>query len=363
MVAKRVIFVLLILTLAGPATSTAAQETTLPPLTDPGPYGVGLQVMTFVDKSRGDWQLQTYIWYPVDKTKGTPLMSGSLVLKDAPPDRSSAPYPLIVYSHAWTMSPAQLSETMELLASRGYVVAAPWHHDTQPARNELVDRPLDIRVVLDRLAAITDGDLAGMIDTNNVGLMGYSQGADTVLQMLGLLRDPVYYASWCADHPDLKTLECDPPQSVGPLDEITAYRAQLGLQTTPDGQWAPFSDERVRAVLAMAPCDFPLTTEDMLASVTAPTMILHGTKDMTCDYEGNAVRTYTHLGTEDRYLISVINGLHNIFGSQQKVPQHFATAFFGYYLQGDKTYQPYLTPDHLPAWPGLELAWGPYEAK
>jgi hypothetical protein len=101
-ITKRVIFVLLILTLAGLATSTAAQETTLPPLTDPGPYGVGQQVMTFVDESRGDWQLQTYIWYPVDKTKGTPLMPGSLVLKDAPPERSDAPHPLIVYSHAWT---------------------------------------------------------------------------------------------------------------------------------------------------------------------------------------------------------------------------------------------------------------------
>jgi predicted dienelactone hydrolase len=150
---------------------------------------------------------------------------------------------------------------------------------------------------------------------------------------------------------------------VGPLDEIAGYRAQLGLQITPDGQWVPFGDERVRAVLALAPCDFPLTTEDMLASVTTPTMILHGTSDGTCDYEGNAVRTYMHLGTENRYLISVINGLHDTFHNQQKVPQHFATAFFGYYLQGDGTYKQYLAPAHLPIWPGIELAWGPYEAK
>jgi predicted dienelactone hydrolase len=365
MVTKRVFFVLLVLALAGLANSTAAQETTLPPLTDPGPYGVGTQMITFVDESRGDWQLQTFIWYPVDKTKGTPVTGSKLLWKDAPPDRSGAPYPLIVFSHGWTDTNAEFPRTMEHLASHGYVVAAPQHHDTQPIRFELVDRPLDLLVVLDGLAAITEGDLAGMIDTDNVGLMGYSMGGNAVLQMLGLLRDPVHYASWCAEHSDLATWDCNPPAYAGPwpLDEITAYRAQLGLQNTPDGQWAPFGDERVRAVFAFAPGEFPLTTEDMLASVTTPTMILHGTKDTICDYEGNAVDTYTHLGTDDRYLISVINGDHTVFRRQQHVVQHFATAFFGYYLQGDETYQPYLTPEHMPDWFPPTLAWGPYEGE
>jgi predicted dienelactone hydrolase len=368
MVTKRVFFVLLILWLAGLANSTAAQETTLPPLTDPGPFGVGIQIMTFVDESRGDWELKTFIWYPIDKaTKGTPIIPGSLALRDAPPDRSGAPYPLILFSHDYIGASAELGETMEHLASHGYVVAAPGHHDTQPFRYELVDRPLDILVVLDGLAAITEGDLAGMIDTDTVGLMGFSMGGDTVLQMLGLLRDPVHFASWCADHPELTTWDCNPPPDFGPwpLDEITAYRAQLGLQNTPDGQWAPFGDERVRAVFAIAPGEFPLTTEDMLASVTTPTLILHGTNDKYCDYEGNAVRTYTYLGTDDRYLITAINVTHVVFETQQgqQVPQHFATAFFGYYLQGDETYQPYLTPEHLPDWFSPKLAWGPYEAE
>jgi predicted dienelactone hydrolase len=342
-----------------------AQETPTPPLTEPGPYGVGQVRMTFIDESRGDRELETDIWYPVDKARGTPIVPGGRVL-NAPPDRSGAPYPLIVFSHDYR-SFGELADTLEHLASQGYVVAAPWHHDTQPFRYELVDRPLDILVVLDGLAAITEGDLAGMIDTDNVGLMGFSMGGDTVLQMLGLLRDPVHFASWCAEHPDLTTWDCNPPPDFGPwpLDEITAYRAQLGLQNTPDGQWAPFGDERVRAVFAIAPGEFPLTTEDLLASVTTPTMILHGTNDTVCDYEGNAVRTYTHLGTEDRYLITAIDVTYWVFETQhqQQVPQHFATAFFGYYLQGDETYQPYLTPEHLLDWSYPKLVWGPYESE
>lgn len=92
-------------------------------------------------------------------------------------------------------------------------------------------------------------------------------------------------------------------------------------------------------------------------------MILQGNGDQYFDYEGNAVDTYTHLGTEDRYLITVINGDHHSFSDYEELPQHFATAFFGYYLRGDATYQPYLTPEHLPDWSFLELAWGPVEAE
>ncbi|MBT5956233.1 MAG: hypothetical protein HOG97_05670, partial [Candidatus Marinimicrobia bacterium] len=137
---------------------------------------------------------------------------------------------------------------------------------------------------------------------------------------------------------------------------------KLGLEGLPDGRWQPFGDDRIRAVLTMAPCYFPLTTEDMLAEVTTPTMILHGTHDSSCDYEGNAVRTYTHLGTEDRYLITLIKGTHHDLLSRQ-ISQHFATAFFGYYLHDDEAYMPYLTPEGLPPWTLPSLAWGPYEDK
>ena len=340
-----------------------SQSVELPPLTEPGPYGVRIQKMTFVDESRDNWELEAFIWYPADKTQGEPSMSGSLVLRDAPPDRSGAPYPLILYSHSWLGSSAQFNKAVEQLASYGFVVAAPQHHDTDPPIHELVDRPLDIMRVLDGLAEITEGDFAGMIDTNNVGLMGYQLGGTTALQLLGLERDPAFFAAWCAEHPDLRTWDCNPKHSGGswPFEEITTYRDQLGLGNLPDGSWAPFGDDRIRAVLVLDSWGFPLTTEDMLEGVITPTMVIQGTHNASGDYEGNAVRTYTHLGTEDRYLITMVNGLGDTFYSQQNVPQHFGTAFFGRYLKEDETFAPYLTPEGLPDWGHPELAWGPYE--
>lgn len=348
-----------------------SQQAELPPLTEPGPYGIGLTNMTMVDGRRTDWELNVFVWYPADKTGGKPVMSDLLARRDAPPDKVGAPYPLIIYSPGWSGGPVILSEVIEHLVSHGYVVAGIDHNDTSPIRFELVDRPLDILLVLDGLAAVTDGDLAGMMNTQDVGLMGYSQGADTVLQMVGLLRDPVHHTTWCAEKPpELKTIECAPSVMVvgfrmgqWPFAEVADYRTQLGLENTPEGQWAPFGDQRIRAVLAMAACDFPLTSEDMLADVTTPTMLMHGTADVLCDYEGNAVRTYTHLGTEDRYLVTLVDGDHFDFLDWAKVPQYFATAFFGYYLQGDDTYKSYLTPEALPNWDIPKLVWGPYEGE
>lgn len=368
---KKLFFIALLVVplfiLSIPMGAVQSQASELPPLTEPGPYGVRMTKVTFTDPRREGWTLEVRIWYPADKAKGTPVSADGPMLKDGPPDRSGAPYPLIVYSHGWTSASLEWAATKAHLASYGYVVASPQHHDTDPFRHEFVDRPLDIMLLMDGLAAITEGDLVGMIDTNNVGLMGLSLGGDTVFQMLGLLSDPLHLAKWCAEHPDLDADDCYIPpvagQQLNVFDETTAYRAQLGLKNESNGQWAPFGDKRIHAVLALEPGDFPLTTEDMLAAVTTPTMILHGSKDETNSYEGNAVRTYTYLGTQDRYLITLVNGVHMTISTAEHVPQHFATAFFGRYLKGDTAYAPYLTAEGLPVWRAPKLFWGPYEVK
>lgn len=333
-----------------------AQTVDYPSLTEPGSYGVRIQKLTFVDQSRGDWKLDTYVWYPADKTKGKPAIAGSPLMKDSPPDLSGAPYPLVIYSHGHTGTFGEVTDFKIHLASQGYVVVAPQYHDTDPSKHEFVDRPLDLQLVLRELAAIKEGDLSGMIDMENIGLIGYSQGAVVSLQMLGLVNDPASYTAWCKAHPEMNTLDC----AFIRLAETEAYRKQLGLTTLPDGRWTPFSDKRIRAVLTIAPCGFPLTTEDSLASVTTPILIIHGTQDLSCDYQNDAVRLYNHLASDDRYLITVVMGMHEI-GYDAKYAMHFGSAFFGYYLKGDKAYQPYLTADHLPKLSYFDLVWGPYK--
>ncbi|MEZ4669495.1 MAG: hypothetical protein R3E39_16435 [Anaerolineae bacterium] len=318
-------------------------------LFEPGQYGVGLRSFKFVDESRGNRTLQTFVWFPADKNdpNANRLSESSLVLANSTPDKSGGPYPLLIYSHGSPGSSSEMRDMVEHLVSRGFVVAAAQHIDTVPIRLELVDRPLDVLLVLNQLAGMNDGELAGVIDTNNVGVMGFSMGAINTSELIGMERDPVHYTTWCAEHPEVETLDCDPPPSeiIWDFDAIAAYRTTLGLEDLSDGTWAPFTDERIRAAMMMAPCIFPLTTEEMITDVKIPTLVLHGVTDATCDYQGNAVRIFDHLGTDERYLFSIINGDHNSFITHTEVQWYFAVAFFSYYLGGDDTYAPYLKLD------------------
>ncbi len=47
-----------------------SQSEALPPLTEPGPYGVRVTRMTFGDESRENWKLETWLWYPADRIAG-----------------------------------------------------------------------------------------------------------------------------------------------------------------------------------------------------------------------------------------------------------------------------------------------------
>src|SRR5574337_1750829 len=60
------------------------------PLSEPGPYAVGTRDMTFSDESRGGAKIDMTMWYPA--------VEGA---KDATPNLSGAPYPVVVYSHGY----------------------------------------------------------------------------------------------------------------------------------------------------------------------------------------------------------------------------------------------------------------------
>lgn len=92
---------------AAPSTATveqAAEETNTAettaepapfPLSEPGPYRVGVREFSAVDASRDGRQVGIRGWYPALWPEGE---SNKRTLTLADPDRSSAPYPLILSS-------------------------------------------------------------------------------------------------------------------------------------------------------------------------------------------------------------------------------------------------------------------------
>ncbi|HVO41466.1 MAG TPA: hypothetical protein VMT34_02530 [Aggregatilineales bacterium] len=356
---------------------SAAQETIPLPLAEPGPYAVGMRSLSLTDTSRDGRKLDLVVWYPAippvnpDKKLTALFPPEEWGWQKAMPDLKGAPYPLILYSPYYQGSGEQLHDlSLNLpLASHGFVVAGLSHlHDDSQV--SLVDRPLDILFVIDQLAALKEGELAGLIDADHVGVMGFSSGAWTTLAVTGARIDPTSIRTWISkstapsdgSDPRFKWNDWD-------WDKLVAYRARSSPLNAED-LWPPFTDSRIKGALLFAACKTSLFGDRGLAAATVPTLIVAGTADMECPYEQNATYAYAHLGSRDRYLLSEVNKGHAPFGDPGSGYSHVVTqftgAFFGYYLQGRADYAQYLTAkyvDSVEALLKLGLVWGPYQGK
>jgi predicted dienelactone hydrolase len=392
------------------------------PLAEDGPYHAAVKVVTLTDKARDDAKLAISIWYPSVQAAATPetVDSGLAMLKEAAtlkanptlkapslvnldagtlvnvvevngrwthiesadgtsgwvlsenvmsraslPDASGAPYPLLLYSHGLGGSRWDDPGVFLHLASQGFVVASIDHTcDSQPTC--LIDRPLDILFVLDQLAGLSTGDLAGMIASDNAGVLGASYGGYTALATTGARIDPDYFLNWYAQRTTFNDNSIDVIDSYGQwkiADEwknIAAYWGKVH-PLEPGQPWPPITDPRIKAVLAIVPAGSTLFGEHGLEAATVPTLILAGTDDATVSYRSEIVPLYNHFGAKDHYLISLVGYTHKTYlePNWEGYYQQFATAFFGYYLQGKQAYKNYLTSNYVGGF--SDLAWGIYQ--
>ena len=131
------------------------------------------------------------------------------------------------------------------------------------------------------------------------------------------------------------------------------------ITSSNDGLWQPLTDERIRAVMPMAPTVSWYFGERGLAAVDRPTLLIWGASDVVSPYSIEAGYTFEHLGIPERYLISFIGYTHTMLPeSEYGSPRikHFATAFFGYYLQNRTEYLEYFSEDFVSQF--ADLCWG-----
>lgn len=330
------------------------------PLSEPGTYDFGTrggfsQLYVFTDTSRGDREVSIMVWYPAILPVDAPPSDYNI---DAEPDLNGAPYPLI-------LSSAKLGYYFgPHLASHGFVVVGVKYLDYYiPWDENLIDQPLDILFALDQVASNPLEGLEGMIDAEHAGVMGYSFDGYNSLALSGARVDPEHYLSQCAKSQLegywIKFGYCAPSSR---WDEFTAHAGE-SLTMSNDGLWQPMTDERIRASIPMGPEGTILFGERGLAVVDRPMLILVGTEDIDTDYRQEAVFIYEHIGTSDKTLISFIGEDHGMLFSDEPLlrMKHFATAFFGYHLQGQEEYADYFSEKFVSKREGL--AWGVYEKK
>ena len=361
-----------------------------PALSGRGEHPIGVRTLTLVQKDRpdvtkelrngryprADRKLTLEAWYPAAETApGTPravytdhmgrIDLGNLrpfrfpgrAVRDAEPDFSGAPWPVIVISHGYPGSRMLLSNLAENLSTKGYVVLSIGHTDNTyedflkkgSMESALIHRSMDQRFVLSSLEALNgDGWMKGLIQPEGAGLIGFSMGGYGLLRTLGArMSEPA-------------------------LQEYAAFREELAEAADYHGTPA------VRCAALFAPAVFwfdPVRTED----ITAPTLWFCGTADRTVVYE--KVRAYCRRADRsERYLISYENCGHNVannpapecaLGEEWGILKrwadpvwdtrrlnccncHFATAFFDLYLKGRTDRLALLTPQGEGVWPGFE---------
>jgi predicted dienelactone hydrolase len=290
------------------------------------------------------------VWYPAIRPEG---YSGT-VAEEPPPDASGAPYPLIISSSVMARVFAVH------LVSYGFAWASVRDIDTYWQMNEeMYEQPLDLLFALDQVASHPPEGLEGMIDAEHAGATGYSFDGYNTLAISGARIDPAYYRAQCPN-PDpitqsillsLSAFNCSP------ADRWEDFEAAVGKRITDsaDGLWQPMTDPRIRAVMPMAGEGWWLFGEKGLAAVDRPALMLAATDDAL--YPENAL-IFEHLGAPEKTFISFLGHDHMMVmeTSMARRMGHFAVAFFGYHLQGNKDLQRYYSREWVAQYE--DLVWG-----
>ena len=167
-----------------PGRPSAKTTTTSTVQQDPH-YAVGTISLDITETIGGTVRsLPTEVRYPATGPAGTPEQAG------ANADHTSGPYPLVVFSQGYDISPEAYADLLDAWSAAGYVVADPTYPLTSPSspggldENDIVNHPADLRFVITSLLqdeATTGNPLSGLIDPSEVAVIGHSDGGDVAL--------------------------------------------------------------------------------------------------------------------------------------------------------------------------------------
>jgi predicted dienelactone hydrolase len=142
--------------------------------------------------------------------------------------------------------------------------------------------------------------------------------------------------------------------------DAVAAAAGEGITSSEDGLWQPITDERIRAVMPMAPDGAWIYGDKGLAAADRPALMVQASKDSPYQpAEGKFI--FENLGAPEKGMVSFIGRDHFMIMDpkvEAKI-RHLTVAFLGYHLQGREDYQQHFSQDFISQFD--DLAWGFYE--
>lgn len=364
------------------------QRPDAPELADYGDLPIGVRTVSMSDPGRVDIlaidpeatkpdtlpiydrELTVEIWYPAtqDATGETSfpafIRDGKTevtlvgrAMRDA--KIADGRWPLVIVSHGYPGNRYLLSHLAENLASKGYVVASIDHPDSTyrdkaAFGSTLVNRPLDQLFVLDEISKMDAGDgfLAGRVDADTTGLIGYSMGGyGAVITAGGGVTEESVGHSWGAPH-----------------GTLAVHRA--GSETH-----EALPDPRIKTAIAFAPWGISRNfwNAEGLSGIRIPMLFVVGSVDDVSGYDPGVRTIWEGATGVDRALLTFENANHNAAAPypapsegrevdpdlgfapfdhyadpvwdtarMNNIAQHFATAWLDLHLKGQEDRERYL---------------------
>ena len=338
-----------------------ASTTPVPDLASRGAFSWQKETIRLVDRTRSFvTALGRERVFPVD-----------VYLPQIRTDRSgqARKIPVVVISHGLGSDRTTFRYLAEHLASYGFAVAVPEHPGSNAAQlqaliagtvseaaapSEFIDRPLDIKYLLDDLTRRAKSDPRyGRLNLEQVGVLGQSFGGYTVLALAGALINFEQLQKDC----DAQAIDNTLNLSVLLQCRANALpRLDYGLQ-----------DSRVKAIVAINPIDSAVLGQAGFNQISIPTMIVSGNADTIAPALQEQVQPFTWLRSSDRYLVLIDRGTHistleeimtadsiplpvEVTGPTPRIARRYMSAlslaFFQTYIANQPSYRPYLSASY-----------------
>jgi len=283
------------------------------------------------------------------------------------------PLPIIVFSHGLGSDRLTYAYLAEHLASHGFVVAVPEHlgsgaeqlvallngqADEVAEPREFIDRPLDVKFLLDELARRSQSDpiYFNRLNLQQVGVIGHSFGGYTALALAGAKLNFEQLQRDCGDNLN-RTLN-------------VSLLLQCRALTLPQRNY-DLSDRRIKAVIAINPIDSSVFGQPGLSQIEVPTMLVAGSADTVAPALPEQIEPFTWLTNPQKYLVIIEGGTHfsttgetslstGVFpvppvlvgqatGLARRYLNALSVAFCQTYVTGQKEFARYLNPAYAVA--------------
>ncbi|HCF27951.1 MAG TPA: hypothetical protein DEV81_12290 [Cyanobacteria bacterium UBA11049] len=366
---------------AAATTRSQVNFSQLPDLRLPGRFSWNKQTLKLYDRRRN----RTFfadIYIPLQKRAGG--SEGAEVAEGAeekiqskiqnPKSKIQNPlspgYPVIVISHGLGSDRTSFTYLAEQLASYGFAVAVPEHPGSNAKQlqsllsgranqvaepNEFINRPLDVKYLLDELQRLDAYNPSFQLNFQQVGVIGQSFGGYTALALAGARLN----------FKQLQT-NCDEPNDIWNVSLLLQCRA-LDLPETNYN----LQDPRVKAAIAINPIDSSIFGQAGLERIQVPVMIVGGSTDTVAPVLSEQILPFSWLHSAQKYLVVIERASHfSIIGETNPNQQAFVlppqaigpnpaiarrymsalgVAFFQTYIAGNTQYRYYLSSAYVQA--------------